>query len=98
VLLPDTDRDGALTSAEKLREAITKITVPGVERNITASLGVAMLPQDAADAATLIRRADRALYTAKSNGRDRVESLPGAEPEVLPFAFQAPAANGAPAA
>jgi diguanylate cyclase (GGDEF)-like protein len=97
VLLPDTDRDGALTSAEKLREAITKITVPGVERAITASLGLAMLPQDAADAATLVRGADRALYTAKNNGRNRVESLPGAEPEVPPFALRAPAANGTPA-
>jgi diguanylate cyclase (GGDEF)-like protein len=98
VLLPDTDRDGALISAEKLREAITKITIPGVELPITASLGVAMLPQDAADAATLIRRADRALYTAKNNGRNRVESLPSAEPEAPSFALQAQATNGAPPA
>jgi diguanylate cyclase (GGDEF)-like protein len=98
VLLPDTDREGALTSAEKLREAITKITVPGVELPITASLGVAMLPQDAADAATLIRRADRALYTAKNNGRNRVETLPSAEAEARPLALGVPATNGAPAA
>jgi diguanylate cyclase (GGDEF)-like protein len=79
LLLPDTERDGALTCAENLRENISKITVPGVERLITASLGVAILPVDAIDAATLIRHADRALYTAKNNGRNRVESLPGSE-------------------
>ncbi|MGB9185619.1 MAG: GGDEF domain-containing protein [Solirubrobacteraceae bacterium] len=85
VLLPDTERGGALTFAEKLREAISTITVPGVDRRITASLGVAILPLDAADAATLIRQADRALYTAKSNGRNRVESILGAEPSGLPL-------------
>jgi two-component system cell cycle response regulator len=44
-----------------------------VTRPITASIGVAVLPDDAADSVTLLRNADRALYAAKSNGRNRIE-------------------------
>jgi GGDEF domain-containing protein len=39
---------------------------------VTVSGGVAIFPDDAADAAALVRRADEALYGAKNAGRDRV--------------------------
>jgi diguanylate cyclase (GGDEF)-like protein len=74
LLLPSTDKLGALRLAEQVRSAIAAIRVPDVDR-ITASIGVAVLPDDAGDAVTLIRSADRALYSAKSNGRDRVETV-----------------------
>jgi len=74
LLLPATDRQGALDVAEKIRSAVAAIRVPDVER-ITASVGVAVLPVDAVDAVTLFRSADGALYRAKSNGRDRVETI-----------------------
>jgi diguanylate cyclase (GGDEF)-like protein len=73
ILLPDNDREAAYLAAERVREAIAAVTVVGVERAITASLGVATLPDDGADIATLTRNADRALYTAKARGRNRVE-------------------------
>jgi diguanylate cyclase (GGDEF)-like protein len=72
-LLPDTPVTGALQVAENLRERIDAIRVPEVDRAITASLGVAVLPDHAGDPETLLRVADRALYVAKSAGRDRVE-------------------------
>jgi diguanylate cyclase (GGDEF)-like protein len=72
VLLPDTDRDGGAVLAEKLRTAIAQIELPEVDRAITASFGVATLPDDGLDASTLVRAADRALYQAKADGRDRV--------------------------
>jgi diguanylate cyclase (GGDEF)-like protein len=73
LLLPVTGLDQAALVAEKVRAAIAHITIPGVERTITASLGVAELPAHAGDADGLMRAADRALYTAKGNGRNRVE-------------------------
>ena len=44
-----------------------------VQRDVSASLGVAALPFHALDAQGLVRSADRALYAAKAGGRDRVE-------------------------
>jgi diguanylate cyclase (GGDEF)-like protein len=73
-LLPDTDREGAMRVAEKLRAAIAQLNVPGVTRKVTASFGVGVLPFDAVEPEQLLRVADRALYQAKGNGRDRVEA------------------------
>jgi diguanylate cyclase (GGDEF)-like protein len=73
VLLPDTDRAGALVAAEKLRAAIAALEVPGVGMPITASVGAGFYPDDANDPAELLRSADRALYKAKTKGRNRVE-------------------------
>ena len=73
ILMPDTDSEGALEAAEKLRAAIQAIDLPQVDRPITASLGVASYPTDALESDTLVRMADRALYSAKGAGRNRVE-------------------------
>jgi diguanylate cyclase (GGDEF)-like protein len=73
VLLPATDTAGALVIAEKLRLAVHDLHLPHIERTITASIGIAVLPNHAINAETLERAADRALYLAKTNGRDRVE-------------------------
>jgi diguanylate cyclase (GGDEF)-like protein len=72
-LLPDTDGEGAVHVAEKLRGAISQIDVPGVSRRVSASFGLAVLPFDAVEPEQLLRVADRALYSAKANGRDRIE-------------------------
>jgi diguanylate cyclase (GGDEF)-like protein len=79
LLLPDTDQDGAVTLAEKMRQAITELDVAGVSGPITASLGVAALPEDAPEPTLLLRAADRALYLAKSRGRNRTETLASQE-------------------
>jgi diguanylate cyclase (GGDEF)-like protein len=71
LLLPDTDLAGAHTLAERAREQVTR-PFDGTMRALTASFGVtAWQPDDAVD--TLFQRADRALYAAKSAGRNRVE-------------------------
>ena len=72
ILLPDTPLDGAVALAEKIRDEVALVAVPGVDRPITASVGVASFPADTADGDTLIRIADRALYAAKSLGRNCV--------------------------
>ncbi|MGZ4171264.1 MAG: diguanylate cyclase [Solirubrobacteraceae bacterium] len=73
LLLPETDRHGAMELAEKIRRQLerTELVPTGP---ITASFGVASLPEDAVDPDELIRKADRALYMAKAQGRNRVES------------------------
>jgi CHASE3 domain sensor protein len=80
VLLPDTDRDAAMLVAEKLRSEIEHAELVGIGA-ISASLGLAVLPTDAGEPDELLRKADRALYTAKENGRNRVHtfSQPAAE-------------------
>jgi diguanylate cyclase (GGDEF)-like protein len=75
LLLPDTDRAGAVVIAEKVRLAIAAVEVVGVSRAITASLGVAAIPDDASEHGQLVRAADRALYLAKAAGRNRVATL-----------------------
>jgi diguanylate cyclase (GGDEF)-like protein len=85
VLLPSTGSEGAQKAAEKIRRAVADITIPTVPRAITASIGIAVLPDDAGEATALVRNADRALYKAKANGRNRVETFaPAAEGEPLP--------------
>lgn len=73
LVLPDTDRHGSLELAEKIRRQIerTELVQTGP---ITASFGIACLPDDAVDPDQLVRTADRALYMAKAQGRNRVEA------------------------
>jgi diguanylate cyclase (GGDEF)-like protein len=73
ILLPDTDRATARDVAEKLRVAIATADISNVG-SVTASFGVAALPEDAGECDQMIRKADRALYSAKAAGRNRVET------------------------
>lgn len=75
ILLPDTGLEAARLVAEKVRLAIAELTISSVQRPITASIGIAVMPDHAGDATTLLRYADRALYTAKKNGRNRTEEF-----------------------
>ena len=87
VLLPDTDRGGAAVIAEKMRVAVRALEIPGVSRPITASFGAAAIPEDASEPTILLRGADRALYLAKSRGRNRVETLSTTDPEPVELAL-----------
>jgi diguanylate cyclase (GGDEF)-like protein len=73
LLLPDTDRQGSVELAEKIRRQLGRSDLAQVGA-VTASFGVACLPEDAVEPEELIRKAGRAVYTAKAHGRNRVES------------------------
>jgi diguanylate cyclase (GGDEF)-like protein len=73
VLLPDTGIPAALEIAERIRTAITEISLPGTDVSVAASLGVVGFPDHATTLDRLERLADAALYIAKRQGRNRVE-------------------------
>lgn len=76
ILLPQTRKCDALIVAERIRNAVENHPFPGRETQpsgrITISVGVAALFEDAPNAEELIRAADRAMYAAKTSGRNKV--------------------------
>lgn len=74
VVMPDTDTAGARCIAQAIRERVGNLVV-GEGARITVSIGVASAaPQPGSSDSTLIADADRALYAAKSAGRDQVHA------------------------
>ncbi len=76
VILPDTDRSGAIRVGESIREAMKALQVPHSASPtcecITLSVGMAtVIPGVESSLETLIQEADLALYRAKDKGRDR---------------------------
>ncbi len=77
VLLPETDLQSGIGAAERLRKAIqnteicdgSEVPIP----NITISAGLAVR-RAGENADEMLKRADQALYLAKANGRDRLET------------------------
>lgn len=68
-VLPETDAQGGLRAAERIRAAVAAQRIPGVGA-ITVSLGVAVHPDHAQERDELIEAADTALYQAKHEGKD----------------------------
>jgi len=79
VLMPHTDMEGASNAAQRIRSAIEGNHFLGLGRagNLTISIGVATFTRDMdIDIEKFIDEADKALYRAKENGRNRVELSP----------------------
>jgi diguanylate cyclase (GGDEF)-like protein len=78
LLAPETDAQGAMTLADKIRSALAaapivyEAGVAAIEISLRASVGVAVLTEEMYDGALLVAAADRALYEAKAQGRNRV--------------------------
>jgi diguanylate cyclase (GGDEF)-like protein len=76
VVAPETPKLGARRLARRICSQIEAHVFPGEEGQpggrLTASLGVATYPADAASAEELVRRADQALYLGKSSGKNQV--------------------------
>lgn len=76
ILLPEITKEQACKAAEKLRQKIERKKFEKEDsqpnKKITISLGVAVFPDDAGGPKHLLKAADKALYTAKSMGRNCV--------------------------
>lgn len=87
IILPRSTPEAARDKAETLRDAVKRLQVEDSGRylgGLTLSVGVAVYPDDGSTAETVVKSADRALYQAKAEGRNRVvmsdaliASLPG---------------------
>jgi diguanylate cyclase (GGDEF)-like protein len=66
----------ALHTAERLRREFEAMRFPGLEGNATVSVGVAMANEAGRSLPALLAIADRALYRAKADGRNRVAPAP----------------------
>ena len=76
LILPQTGRDGATEAAERMRGAVERNAFSSTPAGaITASVGIASFPQDAADLGDLVAAADRALQQARSRGSNTVATL-----------------------
>jgi diguanylate cyclase (GGDEF)-like protein len=83
VLLPSTGRMQAVAVAERIRAAILAHDF-GIDGGVSVCIGVAGAPQDAHTPFDLIAAADRAMYWAKHNGKNRT-ALADARRERLPI-------------
>jgi diguanylate cyclase (GGDEF)-like protein len=72
ILLPHTDLDGAVKLGARVRESVRRAEWPRIGNALTVSVGVAVAEFSAETAAAVLERADKALYRAKADGRDRV--------------------------
>lgn len=74
VLLPFTDLTGALAKAHQIKNAIGTLAVPWRHERLTfhVSMGVAELHDSKWEVEDLVGAADKALYRAKSEGRNRI--------------------------
>jgi len=71
ILLPHTDSEGAASVAERIRASFAADILQGTNLPLTSSFGVVEL-REKEDSEELINRADKALYRAKDEGRNRV--------------------------
>lgn len=94
MLLPETDRAGARHVADTIRQHVERAQFfdrADTSRPITTiTFGIAIMPDDATDAETLIRQADRALYRGKTHGRNTVVTADTLTPEDHPMMVEPP--------
>lgn len=75
LVLPETDKDEAIKTAEKLRLKVSEIDFDEIDKQLTisSSFGVAMVNAAELPFDQVLSQADKALYSAKDKGRNRVE-------------------------
>ncbi len=82
VLLPESTLADAMTIAQRIRSAVSRVAVPEMTRQITMSLGISTWGHGDTLGA-LVGRADAALYQAKKGGRNRVVAQRSDMPQAI---------------
>ena len=74
VVLPDTTANGAVGVAERIRKSIESSPLTARDKKVstTVSIGIAGYPTQGHDLDTVLERADNAMYTSKSGGKNRI--------------------------
>ena len=74
LIMPRAQPEGAVRKAEAIRAALSqeRFSIALETVQVTVSIGIAHFPRDASTPEELVAQADRAMYQAKSRGRDRV--------------------------
>ena len=75
ILMPRRSQAGALEVTRRLRRSLNQTAFlqdEGLEIKVTASYGIATLPEDAQDREKLLLIADRAMFGSKGRGKDRI--------------------------
>ncbi|WP_441002542.1 diguanylate cyclase [Pseudocolwellia agarivorans] len=75
IILPDCDIDGGIEIAKRIQKSLKEnnLTIEDKELIVTLSMGISMLTDENETFEQLIHKADKAMYTAKENGRNRIE-------------------------
>jgi diguanylate cyclase len=77
IVLTNSTVEGAMRVAQALQAAMTELRAPTPEiRRVTASIGVAVFPDHGTEIDEVVAAADRAMYEAKREGRDRISVAP----------------------
>ena len=75
IVMPDASLDNTISRAEEIRQGIEQLQIRNDEvllETVTISIGVSCFPDDGTEPGSLIRAADKGLYMAKEQGRNRV--------------------------
>jgi diguanylate cyclase (GGDEF)-like protein/PAS domain S-box-containing protein len=76
IILPGTNKEDALAEANRLRDAIEELNIPhpssNVSKKITMSMGISTIENSLIDMSEFIQQADKALYIAKAEGRNKI--------------------------
>jgi diguanylate cyclase (GGDEF)-like protein len=97
LMLPETDLNGAILVADKVRVDISRIALPHNNALVrtSVSIGIVTFPDDGRSSAELMRRADLAMYEAKRRGRDQIVRFAREGAAPLPQAGIVAAPSGA---
>ena len=80
LVLPDTGPEGAMAVAERIRDRLrvfSFLQAKGLAVHLTASIGIATLPDVSGSAEDLLKAADRAMYKVKNSGKDSIHVAEG---------------------